>query len=117
MRTHFPVLPLTKTPTTGPTAYVLVSQSLGVYLGSFLGLAFWTLLDPVGQTEAVAFETPTLVQEFHATHLHSEPNDVFCCEVSVLPIGYATRAACLEAGITQWPLEETVVETKDSALA
>jgi len=37
---------------------VIVHEEMGVYLGSCLGLGFWTKLDPVDQTAAVVFPSP-----------------------------------------------------------
>lgn len=37
--------------------YVLYHDEMGIYLGSCMGLGFWTKLDPVGQNEAVTFES------------------------------------------------------------
>lgn len=37
---------------------VIVHEEMGVYLGSCLGLGFWTKLDPVDQTAAVVFDSP-----------------------------------------------------------
>ena len=38
---------------------VITHPEMGVYLGSWIGLGFWSLLDPVGQQEAVTFPDET----------------------------------------------------------
>lgn len=48
-------------PSTNP-AYVLYSDTLGVYLGNVLGLGFWSKLDPFGQGGAPTFESPDRVR-------------------------------------------------------
>lgn len=35
--------------------FVITHPDRGIYLGNFLGLGFWTLLDTVGQIEATTF--------------------------------------------------------------
>ena len=35
--------------------YVVYEWQMGIYLGSFLGLQFWSRLDPVGQQSAYTF--------------------------------------------------------------
>lgn len=46
---------------------LIVSDELGVYLGGFWGLGFWSKLDKAGQDEAVTF-----VSEFDALDHMSE---------------------------------------------
>ena len=36
-------------------AIVIFHEEMGVYLGNALGLGFWSMLDPAGQTSAVCF--------------------------------------------------------------
>lgn len=38
------------------TRTLIVSNELGIYLGSFWGLGFWSKLDAAGQDEAVTFK-------------------------------------------------------------
>lgn len=35
--------------------YVITHPDMGIYLGSWLGLGFWSMLDAAGQTHAVTF--------------------------------------------------------------
>ena len=37
--------------------WVIYSQTTGVYLGTCLGLVFWTMLDPAGQTHSCVFDS------------------------------------------------------------
>lgn len=46
---------------------VIVSDTMGIYLGNALGLGFWTLLDPAGQPSACAFENEDQARAHVAT--------------------------------------------------
>lgn len=84
--------------------FVLVSDAFGVYVGSFLGLGFWSRLDAAGQTSAVTFETPFAAAEFgDAAGLADD--DLRAVEVEVAhPSGaYATREECAAAGVRWEP--------------
>jgi len=39
--------------------FVITHPETGIYLGNFLGLAFWSMLDCAGQDMAATFETAT----------------------------------------------------------
>ena len=45
------------------TRFVIFSPTEGVYLGSAMGLGFWSKLDPVGQNAAVTFASPSEATE------------------------------------------------------
>ena len=46
--------------------FVIYHEKDGVYLGSALGLAFFSAIDPVGQSEAAAFRYRDEAAEFEA---------------------------------------------------
>ncbi len=46
---------------------LIVSNELGIYLGSFMGLGFWSKLDKAGQDEAVTFPDEESAREYMAT--------------------------------------------------
>lgn len=52
---------------------VIVHDEMGVYLGSCMGLGFWTLLDPAGQPSACTFESEAQARAHVATW--DEQND------------------------------------------
>lgn len=93
------------------TGFVLVHPDDGVYLGSLMGLGFWSKLDPAGQECAVAFETPEKARE-HAASWDSSREDhqaylesLKCVEVEIdSPDGepYASVDACIKAGLDAW---------------
>lgn len=92
--------------------YLLVSQSMGVYLGSCMGMGFWSKLDSVGQTEAVTFDSPKTIQQVMAEWdgLASLPSDLSYPEVEVTrEDGYATEAECVAAGAESWTDKEVNV--------
>lgn len=84
------------------TRYLLYSDDYGVYLGSFLGMGFWSKLDPVGQDEAITFESKELAIAFMQTWNSEAPN------VQVVPIEipkgnrYATIKQCMVIGLPEW---------------
>lgn len=43
---------------------LIVSNELGIYLGSFWGLGFWSKLDAVGQDEAVTFDNEADARDY-----------------------------------------------------
>ena len=66
------------------THYVITHKTLGIYLGSALGLGFWSLLDCAGQDSAVLFNST----EAAATHIASWPenNNPIDYELVSIPI-------------------------------
>jgi len=90
-----------------PNRMILYSESMGVYLGSTLGLGFWSKLDPVGQTEAVTFESEKEIQDAIATWdgMGSLPSDLRYLKVVADAAGYASLRACVAAGADPWSPE------------
>jgi hypothetical protein len=76
---------------------------MGIYLGSFWGLGFWTKLDPVGQPGAATFATPNEA----AAHIrdwsqNSDPKRFVFVPVTPTEGTYATIADCMKAGLESW---------------
>ena len=78
---------------------VMYHLEYGIFLGEALGLAFWSKLDPCGQSSAPTF-THEAVSDF-----------VGCMKlrgtVQYVPVmpddgDYATRRACVAAGLPDW---------------
>ena len=80
--------------------YVLYSEEWGVYLGSFLGLGFWSKIDPVGQDGACTFENEEQIRDWIATWDGGPPPDWRA--VAVPDVGYASIEQCVVAGLPAW---------------
>jgi hypothetical protein len=76
-------------------AVVIVSDEMGVYLGSAMGFGFWTLIDPVGQPSACIFEDEADARDFVSTwddqtgaeafrYVPVETGGAKCAEIPVL---------------------------------
>lgn len=84
--------------------YVLYSKTLGVYLGSAMGMGFWSNLDPVGQARAISWpaEDRDLVMDF-IEHWDDPVLDVELWPVKTSQDGeYVTMTECMEAGLPGW---------------
>lgn len=88
--------------------FILFSPTLGVYLGCFWGLGFWSELDPVGQDAASTFETREEAHH-HASTWESPVNDLTTLPVEADDRGWATVEACVLAGAKPWLSETTPV--------
>lgn len=92
------------------TRFVIVHPEMGIYLGSAIGLGFWSKLDPVGQTHAVTFENRVQADWAMSKWDHGRPDKTIIWPV--LPdkidspsIAYASVAACVAAGLEAWDPE------------
>jgi hypothetical protein len=88
-------------------AFVMIHKEFGIYLGSCMGMGFWSQLDPAGQTEAVTFpDQPTGIsalrswQELGGSSI--QESDIRFIPVLANTDGYATKAACSAAGLPDW---------------
>ena len=87
---------------------VIYNEELGIFLGRFMGLGFWSKLDPAGQTAA-----PTFPSDMYAEYIAKEmaPEYEFTYP-KVIPdepepgnekaIIYASVKACVAAGLPKW---------------
>lgn len=73
------------------SAVVIVHLDMGVYLGSALGLGFWSALDSAGQCEAVTFENETAARDCVSTWVENGDPDAY---------GYTSVSADASATIT-----------------
>lgn len=82
--------------------YVIYSTELGIYLGSALGLGFWSKLDPAGQNSAVVFNSKDAANEY-LDSLPASIKDITLIEVypDIFP-NYASIKACVDAGLPSW---------------
>lgn len=83
-------------------AFVIVHPEMGVYLGSWIGLGFWSKLDPVGQPSAVTFETSAEAEDHMATWDSGRPESAALVPVEADEGRYASIQACVKAGIDPW---------------
>jgi hypothetical protein len=77
--------------------YVINHPEMGVYLGSCMGLGFWSRLDPVDDT-AATFDT----QEEACRWIDGRPKGAELIEVQAEPGQKATISACVAAGLDAW---------------
>lgn len=90
-------------------AVVIYSEENGVYLGSAMGLGFWSKLDPVGQPSATTFEDEAEAETHMASWESGRPEGVRLVPVDADQDGYASIAACVRAGLPGWLDEDTPV--------
>lgn len=88
---------------------VIYHKEWGIYLGSCMGMGFWTKLDPAGQDSAVTFASQSEAEEVIATWDHKpEPADLQFVAVKTkylegdLYSNFATRIECVAAGLDAW---------------
>lgn len=82
--------------------WVLYSPKNGIFLGSCLGLGFWSKLDPVGQDAAPTFPESRTALDV-AQGWDDCPKDIMSVEVRTLGEDrYATIAECVAAGLPEW---------------
>jgi hypothetical protein len=93
------------------TRYAAYHEEMGVYLGEFLGLGFWTLLDPAGLPVAVTFKNPAEIRDYFTRAKDPLP-DIHAVPVQASIQGaYATVQDCIQAGLPGWcPGESPVGE-------
>jgi hypothetical protein len=85
---------------------IMSHKEMGVYLGSCMGLGFWSKLDPAGQDSAVTFDDiaqalrvvaewddPLPPKSLMFTHVEVEGN-------------YATMQQCVAVGLEGWELKQ-----------
>lgn len=84
---------------------VIVHPEFGIYLGSCMGLGFWSKLDSAGQDAAVTFPSQQDAEQFMGTWDEGAPQG--CQFISVIPDqgGYASVTACVAAGLDAWSVE------------
>lgn len=81
--------------------YVLCSPSWGVYLGSFLGLGFWSRLDSAGQDCAVVFSSVEEAESYSQSWDGGCPDHVQVRGVpaSAVVDGFVPLVTCQQLGL------------------
>jgi hypothetical protein len=88
--------------------FILHHPAAGVYLGNCLGMGFWSKWDPVGQTEAVTFDSQAeALEHIQSWHQGDENNVIFRKEITIHPVHtknpkYATITEIEAAGFPGW---------------
>lgn len=99
-------------------AVVIFSHEQGVYLGSCMGLGFWSNLDPVGQDAAVTFPDVSAAEGYMASWDCGRPDNVSFVEVVADADGFASIAACQAAGLPAWSAgHQQVHDAREAAVA
>lgn len=82
-------------------AVVITSPEWGIYLGNFMGLGFWSMLDTAGQDCAVTFQNEEAARAHVARwEANGDPDAYGYAEVVPSSSdGYATVADLKEAGL------------------
>lgn len=80
---------------------VIASDELGVYLGSALGLGFWSKLDDAGQYCAITFPDKETAKASIAKWHHT-PADLHYIPITADLGDYASAHACERAGLHNW---------------
>jgi len=94
-------------------ACVIVHPEMGVYLGSCLGLGFWSKLDPVGQAAAATFDSVEDAETFMGAWESGRPAGVTFTEV-VPDLGtHASPEACVAAGLDRWDPDASRIQSED----
>ncbi len=83
-------------------ALVIYHDQHGIYLGSCMGLGFWSNIDPCGQSAAATFPDVQSAEEFMATWEDGRPEGVRLVDVPADARGYASIDACVLAGLPPW---------------
>lgn len=83
-------------------AFAIVSPDDGIYIGSCMGMGFWTKVDPVGQPCVVTFESVQDAEDYMATWDCGRPENITFHEVIPDDGVYASIQACVNAGLEGW---------------
>ena len=88
-------------------AGVLHHPEFGVYLGSCMGLGFWSKLDPVGQDAAITFPSEKEARKIAASW-DNQIEDLQFKPLIADQGEYASEKCCVENGLPGWlPHSET----------
>ncbi|WP_321967156.1 hypothetical protein [Burkholderia cepacia] len=80
---------------------VIYNERDGVFLGTALGLGFWSKLECAGQDAAATFESEKQAREFMSTWI-TRPDHVRFVPVVADCGNYASISSCVAAGLPAW---------------
>lgn len=89
--------------------YIIVHKEYGVFLGSMLGLGFWSKLDSAGQDEACTFSSPKEAFEYVSAWCEEPKIKPTTARVMITndqlesnDVAYATKQQVVDAGFDSW---------------
>lgn len=82
--------------------YIIVDKEWGVYIGSAMGMGFWSKLDPVGQSCAATFGTPVEAMEWINTWETGRERPFTFLPVIPDVETHASIKACVAGGADAW---------------
>lgn len=92
--------------------FVITHPDFGIYLGTCLGMGFWSKIDPVGQPSAVTFPSESVARHHlkQCFDLNQDAISVVSVEADELGgcLRYASIEACVRAGLPAWDPEPAV---------
>lgn len=89
------------------TRFVISHPHNGVYIGSFLGLEFWSNLETAGQDSAVTFTSEAEAMEHAETWPNPEDREALqAIAVDTHGEQYATIAQLEAAGLASWQVQK-----------
>lgn len=92
---------------------VISSADWGVYLGTAMGMGFWSKLDPAGQDVACTFESIEQAKEIIASWDSKPPEDTQFTLVQTKHEFHATIPECVKAGLDAWnPMDDCEVNNQ-----
>lgn len=83
-------------------AYLITHPERGIYLGSAMGMGFWSKCDPVGQPSAVTFPSREEANQYMASWDGGTPPGIELVAVTPDDGQYASIQACVDAGLEGW---------------
>lgn len=82
--------------------FILVSEELGVFIGTSMGLAFWSKLDPAGQEYAPVFPDSKTAWDFVHSWDNIGVDDLRLVSIQTAEPHYASALECGRAGAHNW---------------
>lgn len=85
--------------------YLLINSDMGIYIGSCLGLGFWSKLDPIGQPCAGVFES-WLEANTYIQSWDSPINEWSLKEIYTKDPNYASIEEIENVGLETWEVSK-----------
>lgn len=88
------------------TGFVVYREADGAFVGHMMGMSFWSKIDPVGQSEAVAFPSEEIAKLTMKKHDNLNEGDYQLIPVQITNkkglAYYASIESCVKANIPAW---------------
>lgn len=82
--------------------YLIHSESMGLFLGQFMGLCFWSKAEDGGQIEAPYFRSVEEARRFIDAGYAAIPSDAQLLPVTTNGRTHANFDECTSAGVAPW---------------